>query len=107
MNLLGINMKVMIGPDMFAHKLCALLDISSITGRDIFDCWFFMKNHTALNKDIVESRMNIPFADYIQKCIGLVASVNERSLLHGVGELMNDDLKKFVRKNLKPKLPYC
>jgi hypothetical protein len=45
--------------------------------------------------------MNIPFADYIQKCISLVESVNDRSLLHGVGELMNDDIKKFVRKNLK------
>jgi predicted nucleotidyltransferase component of viral defense system len=100
-NLLGINIKVMIGPDMFAHKLCALLDRSSITGRDIFDCWFFMKNHTPLNKDIVETRMNIPFVDYIQKCIGLVESVNERSLLHGVGELMNEDIKKIVRKNLK------
>jgi len=100
-NLLGINMKIMIGPDMFAHKLCTLLDRSSITGRDIFDCWFFMKNQTPLNKDIVETRMNIPFADYIRKCIGLVESVNERSLLHGVGELMNDDIKKFVRKNLK------
>jgi predicted nucleotidyltransferase component of viral defense system len=100
-NLLGINMKVMIGADMFAHKLCALLDRSSITGRDIFDCWFFMKNHTSLNKDIVETRMNIPLADYIQKCISLVESVNDRSLLHGVGDLMNDDIKKFVRKNLK------
>jgi predicted nucleotidyltransferase component of viral defense system len=100
-NLLGINMKVMVGPDMFAHKLCALLDRSSITGRDIFDCWFLMKNHTPLNKDIVETRMNIPFVDYIQKCINLIESVNDRSLLHGVGELMNDDIKKFVRKNLK------
>ena len=60
-----------------------------------------MKNHTPLNKDIVETRMNILFADYIQKCISLVESVNDRSLLHGVGELMNDDIKKFVRKNLK------
>jgi predicted nucleotidyltransferase component of viral defense system len=100
-NLLGINMKVMIGADMFAHKLCALLDRSSITGRDIFDCWFFMKSHTPLNKDIVETRMNIPLADYIRKCISLVESVNDRSLLHGVGDLMNDDIKKFVRKNLK------
>jgi hypothetical protein len=94
-------MKVMIGHDLFAHKLCALLGRSSITGSDIFDCWFFMKNHTPLNKDIVETRMNIPFADYIQKWISLVESVNDRSLMHGVGELMNDDIKIFVRKNLK------
>ncbi len=100
-NLLGINMKVMVAPDMFAHKLCALLDRSSVTGRDIFDCWFFMKNHTPLNKDIVESRMNIAFPEYIDKCIILAESLNDRSLLHGVGELMDDDLKKIVRKKLK------
>lgn len=42
-NLLGINMKVMVMADMFAHKLCALLDRNAITNRDIFDCWFFMQ----------------------------------------------------------------
>ena len=100
-NLLGINMKVMVGPDMFAHKLCALLDRSSVAGRDIFDCWFFMKNHIPVNKEIVELRMNMPLADYIQKCIGLVESVNDRFLLQGIGELMNDEMKKSVRKNLR------
>ena len=100
-NLLGINMKVMIGADMFAHKLCALLDRSSITSRDIFDCWFFMKNHTAINKDIIELRMNMPFADYIQKCISMIESLSDRSMLQGMGELMNDEMKKFVRKNLR------
>jgi predicted nucleotidyltransferase component of viral defense system len=103
-NLLGINMKVMVGPYMFAHKLCALLDRSSIAGRDIFDCWFFMKNHIPVNKEIVELRMNMPFADYIQKCIGMIESVNDRLLLHGMGELMNDEMKKFVRKNLRTEI---
>jgi predicted nucleotidyltransferase component of viral defense system len=92
-NLLGINMKVMIGADMFAHKLCALLDRSSIASRDIFDCWFFMKSHLPVNKDIVELRMNMPFADYIQKCIGLIESVNDRFLLHGMGDLMNEEMR--------------
>jgi hypothetical protein len=100
-NLLGINMKVMIVPDMFAHKLCTLLDRSSITSRDIFDCWFFMKNHIALNKDIVELRMNLPLAEYIQKCISKIESLNDSSMLQGMGELMNDEMKMFVRKNLR------
>ena len=39
-NLLGIEMRVLVRSDMFAHKLCALLDRTEITGRDIFDCWF-------------------------------------------------------------------
>lgn len=100
-NLLGINMKVMIGADMFAHKLCALLDRSSITSRDIFDCWFFMKNHFAVNKDIVELRMNLPYADYIQKCISMIESLSDRSMLQGMGELMNEEMKNNVRKNLR------
>jgi predicted nucleotidyltransferase component of viral defense system len=103
-NLLGINMNVMIAPDMFAHKLCALLDRSSIESRDIFDCWFFMKNHIPVNKTIVELRMNMPFADYIQKCIDATELVNDRMLLHGIGELMDGEMKKFVRKNLKTEI---
>jgi predicted nucleotidyltransferase component of viral defense system len=91
----------MVLPDMFAHKLCALLDRNSIAGRDIFDCWFFMKNQSPVNKEIVESRMNVPLADYIQKCIDRLEQVNDKSLLQGAGELMDDEMKKFVRTKLR------
>lgn len=100
-NFLGINMKVMVLSDMFAHKLCALLDRNSMTNRDIFDCWFFMKNHSPVNKDMIESRMDMPFAGYIQKCIDRLESLNDKSLLQGIGELMDDEMKKFVRTNLR------
>jgi predicted nucleotidyltransferase component of viral defense system len=100
-NFLGINMKVMVLPDMFAQKLCALLDRNSIAGRDIFDCWFFMKNQSPLNKDIVESRMKVPLADYIQKCIDRLEQVSDKGLLQGTGELMDDEMKKFVRTKLR------
>ena len=100
-NLLGINMKVMVRADMFAHKLCALLDRNLIISRDIFDCWFFMKNQSPVNKDIIESRMTMPFTDYIQKCIDRLESVNDKGLLHGVGELMDNEMKKFVRTKLR------
>ena len=56
-NLLGINMQVMVAPDMFAHKLCALLDRGEVTNRDIFDSWFFMQKRTPINKDTVEMHM--------------------------------------------------
>ena len=100
-NFLGINMKVMVLPDMFAHKLCALLDRNSIAGRDIFDCWFFIKNQSPVNKDIIESRMNLPLADYIQKCIDRLEKASDKGLLLGIGELMDDEMKKFVRTKLR------
>ena len=100
-NLLGINVKVMVQEDLFAHKLCTLLDRTSITNRDIFDCWFFMEKRTPINKYIVESRMKAPFAEYVQQCIDLLESMNDRGLLQGLGELMDSSMKKFVQTKMR------
>jgi len=100
-DLLGINMKVLVQPDMFAHKLCALLDRNSVTNRDIFDCWFFMQKQTPVNKNIVESRMEIPYSNYLQRCIDTLESMTDKGLLQGLGELMDNDLKNFVRTKLR------
>lgn len=100
-NLLGINMPVMIAPDMFAHKLCAMLDRSSITNRDIFDCWFFMNKKTSLNKSIVETRMEMTLSDYLQKCIDTLEGMSDKGILNGLGELMDENTKKFVRSKLR------
>lgn len=100
-NLLGISIKVMVQEDLFAHKLCALLDRSSITNRDIFDCWFFMENRTPLNKDIVEYSMKMPLTEYLHNCIVHLESMSDKGMLQGLGELMDDNIKKFVQTNLR------
>jgi len=103
-NLLGINMQVMVAPDMFAHKLCALLDRGELTNRDIFDSWFFMQKQTPINKEIVETRMEMSLADYMQKCIDHLESMSDRGILNGLGELMDEDMKKFVRTKLRTEI---
>jgi len=100
-NLLGINVKLMVQEDMFAHKLCALLDRKQIANRDIFDCWFFMEKRTPVNKNLVESRMKMPFNEYLQKCIDSLESLNDKGLMQGLGELTERNLKKFVQTRLK------
>ena len=100
-NLLGINIKVMVLEDLFAHKLCALLDRSSVTNRDIFDCWFFMEKRTPINKYIVEDRMKMPLTEYLQLCIDLLESMNDKGLLQGLGELMDSSMKKFVQTKMR------
>jgi len=100
-NFLGINMKVMVQNDLFAHKLCALLDRGSITNRDIFDCWFFMEKRTPINKSIVESRMKMSLTEYLQQCIDFLESINDKGLLQGLGELMDDSMKQFVKKGMR------
>lgn len=100
-NLLGIEMKVLALPDMFAHKLCALLDRSEVTSRDIFDCWFFLQSHTALNACIVEERMGKPLTDYLQMCIERLETISDKSLMSGLGELTDSKMKAFVRTKLR------
>lgn len=100
-NLLGVTMQVMVAPDMFAHKLCAMLDRTVMTNRDIFDCWFFMHNKTLLNKAIVETRMGMPLVNYLQKCIDTLEDMSDKGLLNGLGELMDETMKKFVRSKLR------
>ncbi len=99
-NLLGINVKVMVREDMFAHKLCALLDRNAIANRDIFDCWFFMQRQTPVNRDIVESRMGRSFSEYIQDCIEHIEPMSDKKLLQGIGELMDKKMKRFVQEKL-------
>ncbi|HOX75579.1 MAG TPA: nucleotidyl transferase AbiEii/AbiGii toxin family protein [Bacteroidales bacterium] len=99
-NFLGINMKVMVQEDMFAHKLCALTDRKEMANRDVFDCWFFMNRRTPVNQTIVEFRTGMNFREYVGKCIEKLESTSGRSLLHGIGELIDVEMKKFVKTKM-------
>jgi predicted nucleotidyltransferase component of viral defense system len=99
-NLMGFNVRVMIAPDMFAHKLCALLDRNKMANRDIFDTWFFMQRQTPVNKNIVEFRMQVPFTQHLENCIRDLESGKHKSLLDGLGELMDPEMKHFVKNKL-------
>ena len=100
-NYLGISMNVMVKPDLFAHKLCALIDRNTLTNRDIFDIYYFLKQKTYLNRLIIEQRMKTGLNDYLDLCIKKIEKINSKSLLNGLGELVDDNLKGFVKTKLK------
>lgn len=99
-NLLGFNVKVMSISDMFAHKLCALLDRSTTINRDIFDTWFFLQRQTPVNKSIIEFRMKVSFKTHIENCIKQLEAMKSKRILDGLGEFMEADMKNFVRTKL-------
>ena len=100
-NYLGISMLVMKKEDMFAHKLVAMTERGKIANRDIFDVWFFLKNNWEINKEIVEERTEMKFADYLKKCIKFVENLPEKGILSGMGELLDEKQKAWVKTNLK------
>lgn len=98
---LGIQMKVMVPQDMFAHKLVAMLERIGKTNRDIFDVYFFLKNNWPVNEKIIETRTELSIIDFIKKCINLIESLSSRNILSGIGELLDPKQKLWVKEKLK------
>lgn len=98
---LGINMQVMRIEDMFAHKLCALTDRDGLTGRDVFDIWFFLQGKYPVNKNILETRTGMAFEDYLTKCEDTLEHAGEKKIMQDIGELLTPQMKAFVKNSLK------
>ena len=45
--------------------------------------------------------MGKDFSDYIGSCISTIEKINSKSLLNGLGELVDVNLKEFVRTKMK------
>lgn len=94
----GTQLKVMVEPDMFAHKLCALLDRrKGIAGRDVFDINFFLKNGSSIHKDIVEQRMKKSLSSYIDDCIAELKKASIKDLMSNIGDLLDEKEKAKMR----------
>jgi len=103
-NLLGISIKTMKISDMFSHKLVALLGRKEIADRDIFDCWWFMSRQTPVKTVIIENLTQKTYSEYMQECIHAMENLPKRSLLYGLGELLEQDMKPFVRNRLRTEI---
>jgi len=98
---LGISMLVMIREDMFAHKLVAMHERMGKANRDIFDVWFFLRNDWPVNKEIVEKRTGMSFKGFLRKCVEALQKLPDRGILAGMGELLDDKQKAWVKVNLR------
>jgi len=99
-NYYGISMKVMIREDMFANKIAAFYQRLERTNRDIFDVWFFLQKNWPINKELVEKRVEMSFKEFLGKCISKLEKLPERSILDGMGELLNEKQKIWAKENL-------
>jgi predicted nucleotidyltransferase component of viral defense system len=97
---LGISMKVMVKEDMAAHKLVAMYERIGKTNRDVFDVWFFLSNRWPLNKAIVAKRAKMPFREFLRQCVVLLEKMSNRHILSGIGELLNEKQKAWVKSKL-------
>ncbi|MFW6174045.1 MAG: nucleotidyl transferase AbiEii/AbiGii toxin family protein [Elusimicrobiota bacterium] len=99
LNHLGIPMLVMTKRDMFTNKLVALTDRPTTVNRDIYDVYFFLKNRWEINKKMVEERTEMKFTQYLKHCIKFLEKYDGNILL-GLGELIDNKQKDWIRENL-------
>ncbi len=97
---LGISMLVMVKQDIFANKLVAMHERIGKTNRDIFDTWFFFHNNWPVNTKIIESRTGMPYKNFLQTCIDDLSKMSNQGILSGIGELLDEKQKAWVKANL-------
>ncbi|MDZ7611988.1 MAG: nucleotidyl transferase AbiEii/AbiGii toxin family protein [Candidatus Moranbacteria bacterium] len=97
---LGIPMQVMNKEDMFANKFIAMLERKKEANRDIFDVWFFLKHNWPLNKTTIEERTGLGMKKFLEKCIQKLEKKTNRNILDGMGELLDEEQKKWAKENL-------
>jgi predicted nucleotidyltransferase component of viral defense system len=103
-NYFGISMKVMLKEDMFGHKIVAMYERLGKTNRDIYDVWYFLNKHWTINKVIVEKRTGMTFKEFLAACIGKIEKLADRTILSGMGELLDAKQKAWAKAKLKTEI---
>lgn len=97
---LGISMLVMTEADMVAAKLAALLTRKRFAPRDVYDVWFFLKNHWDINEEFLKVQTGMTLVPALKAAVKKVQPVKATELLGGLGELLDNKQKTWAREHL-------
>lgn len=100
--LLGIGVQVGKPEYLFSTKLAALTTRRELAVRDLFDIEYYCRKHWDISEEIIKHYTNKSVKEYLLDCIKFVEQVENKHILKGLGELLNDEKQKaWVRDNLK------
>ncbi len=98
----GLTIPTMAPDTMFAHKLCAITDRKKLQNRDLFDAHFMFAKQFAINDEIIKIRTSKTRKEYFDYLIDFIEkNVNSNAILDGLGELLSDQQKDYVKATLK------
>ena len=103
---LGISMLVMTEADMAASKLSALLTRKHLATRDVFDLWFFLKNNWPINESLFVEKSGLSLLEGLAVAKTQVMKIKKNELLAGLGELLDNKQKDWVREKLVDELVF-
>ncbi len=99
--LLGIPMLIAKPDYLFAGKLAALIGRRSIAMRDIYDLYFFARQRWDINHQLITALTGRNILAQLAACIATIETIKENQILHGLGELLDEKEKRWVKEHLK------
>jgi len=98
---LGIEMKIADETTIFTNKLIALGDRKNPVARDLFDVYYFLKTGFSLNEELIRERTGKNLNDFLTfLSIYIKKKFSKKNILLGLGEVLEEKQKEWVRKNL-------
>lgn len=98
---LGIPVLVATQASLFAGKLVALTQRKEFASRDLYDTHFFLKNLWDIDTNVLNAYHIPSLKEYLEKCASFVEDIPDNTLLAGLGELIDEKEKLFVKTKLK------
>lgn len=97
----GLSIKTLAPDSLLAHKLCAVLDRKKFQNRDLYDVWFMLDKDFPVDDKIVKVRMNKSLKIYLKEVVKYIKTkVNKDRMLDGLGELLDEKGKYWVKNHL-------
>lgn len=95
----NLYIKSMTKDSIFANKLVALSE--RFANRDLYDINFFFNRKFSINHNIIRERTGLWIEEFLWN---LIVEIRENyktnSILHGLGEVLDEKQKFWVKKNL-------
>lgn len=101
----GLSVNTMVKSDLFAHKLVAATERKKTASRDFYDIYFFFKETWPINEDLIKLRTGKTLKNYLPELEKFIkGNLPGKNILQGMGELLSEKEKIWVKNNLKSEL---
>lgn len=104
MHYLGLPINVLDRQYIAAHKFAAITDRANMVMRDLFDAHFFLKDDWPIDEETIQYRTKKNLPAYFKLLASIIKKKQPIDILQGVGELLDEKQKQWVREHLVEEL---
>lgn len=105
-NYLGIPILVVTKEGLASGKLSAFLTRKKFAARDLFDLWFILKKGWEFDEEYLKKQIGLNLKTALKKAKEKVENIKSNQLLQGIGELIEERQKSWIKDKLKEEVEF-